>query len=375
MIRTDVATIGTGLLVLLISAGTVHLLFYWLVYRRFAFLKVAASGGETKPVSVIICARNESKNLQRFLPAVLDQAYPEYEVIVVNDCSWDDSGEYLEAAEKEYPRLRVVNIQEQEKYKHGKKFAITLGIKAAKHDRLLFTDADCRPASRNWLTNMQYNFRDGKEIVLGYGAYERMPGFLNKLIRFDTAFIAMQYFGFALGGNAYMGTGRNLAYRKDLFFRNKGFARHNHLPSGDDDLFVNENATSANTAIEVQPDSFTYSLPKERFADWFNQKVRHTTTSKYYKAGHRFQLFLAGICPLLVWLSLIALLVSGQRTKEALVAAGVVWGLKLPIFAYSASKLREKDLIWLYPLLELLYSFLLPIIYLAQLLTKKRAWK
>ena len=117
MIRTDVATIGTGLLVLLISAGTVHLLFYWLVYRRFAFLKVAASGGETKPVSVIICARNESKNLQRFLPAVLDQAYPEYEVIVVNDCSWDDSGEYLEGAEKEYPRLRVVNIQEQEKYK------------------------------------------------------------------------------------------------------------------------------------------------------------------------------------------------------------------------------------------------------------------
>lgn len=375
MIRTDLATLSTFLLVLLISAGIIHLLFYWLVYRRFAFFKVVPAGGETRPVSIIICARNESNNLRRFLPSVLDQAYPDYEVIVVNDCSWDDSGEYLAEAEQQFSRLRVVTIQEQEKYKHGKKFALTLGIKAAKHDLLLFTDADCRPASRNWLTNMQYQFRAGKDIVLGYGAYERTRGLLNKLIRFDTAFIAMQYFSFALAGNAYMGTGRNLAYRKDLFFRNKGFAKHNHLPSGDDDLFVNENATATNTALELEPASFTYSQPKERFIHWFNQKVRHTTTSKYYKPRHRLQLFFAGISPLLVWVCLIALIVAGQRTKEALVVAGVIWALKLPIFAYSASKLREKDLIWLFPLLELLYSFLLPIIYLAQLLTKKRAWK
>lgn len=366
---------GETLFFLMLATGMIQLGYYWLVFRRFAFFRKKEARGGNQPVSVIICARNESKNLQRFLPSLLDQAYPEYEVIVVNDCSWDDSGEFLEAFAKGQPRLKVVTIKEQEKYSHGKKFALTLGIKAASHELLLFTDADCRPSGKNWLTYMQDHFTKETEIVLGYGAYEKGPGFLNRMIRFDTCMIAMQYFSFALGGNAYMGVGRNLAYRKSTFFKNKGFAKHNHLPSGDDDLFVNETATPSNTAIEVSPEAFTYSIPKQSFGSWFTQKKRHVSTSKYYRSGHRFQLGLFSLSSILFFLALGAVLALRHRTMWAGVLYGSVLLLKMPVAGMSASRLREKDLIVLFPVLELLHFLLQPFFYIAQLFSKKRAWK
>ena len=193
-------------------------------------------------------------------------------MIVVNDCSWDETDLVLLEMIKKYSNLKIVTIKEQEKYTHGKKFAITLGIKAASYEYLLFTDADCHAASSHWLTLMQRNFTERTDFVLGYGPYEKENGFLNKLIRFDTFFIAMNYLSASLSRNAYMGVGRNLAYKKSVFFRNKGFAKHNHILSGDDDLFVNENANATNTTIEIDPDSFTYSEPTKTFGQWITQK-------------------------------------------------------------------------------------------------------
>jgi hypothetical protein len=94
--------------------------------------------------------------------------------------------------------------------KPGKKLSITLGVKGAKFEHLILTDADCRPASRNWLKSIAENFSNEKQIVLGYGPYKKEKGFLNRLIRFDTTWIGMNYFSMALAKLPYMGVGRNL---------------------------------------------------------------------------------------------------------------------------------------------------------------------
>jgi biofilm PGA synthesis N-glycosyltransferase PgaC len=287
----------------------VQLCIYWLHYRRVAFYHEIEKSGDEKPVSVIVCARNESERLKKYLPSLLEQDYKSYEVIVVNDCSWDETGVVLEEFSKQYPHLKIVTIKEQEKYSHGKKFALTLGIKAASNEVLLLTDADCHPAGRNWLRLMQHNFTQGKEIVIGYGAYNHEGGFLNKLIRFDTMYGAMQYLSSALRGDAYMGVGRNLSYVKPVFFRSKGFAKHNHIMSGDDDLFVNENATPTNVAVELNPESFTYSDSKRSFGAWVSQKARHMSTSKMYRPGHKLYLSIANGSILGFYLLLITLLI------------------------------------------------------------------
>jgi len=354
----------------LIQAGQ-----YWISYRRLAFYKRKSLKSDTQPVSIIICAKNEVLNLRKNLATILEQDYPEYEVIVVNDCSWDESGAYLEEMSKKYTHLKIVTIVEQEKYRHGKKFALTLGIKAAKYELLLMTDADCRVQHPGWCRKMQAHFSQETEIVLGYGAYIKSKGLLNKLIRFDTFSIAMNYFSAALAGNAYMGVGRNLAYRKSLFFRSKGFARHNHLLSGDDDLFVNENATRSNTAIETDPDSFTLSVPKTSFSAWLRQKTRHLSTAGHYKLIHQFRLFVWPLGGLFFYGSLILSLIMNYDWRIPVSLYGAVLLIKLPILWRNTSRLQEKDLFWLFPLLEPLHLILQPVFYISKLFTKQRAWK
>ena len=292
-------------------AVVIQLMYYMIVYLRVVWCKESNNLSpvtETPPVSVIICARNEEENLVLNLPSILEQDYHSFEVIVVNDCSEDNTEQVLAEFKQKYPHLRSTIIKKDGSFRNGKKFAATVGVKAAQNEWLLFTDADCRPNSPKWITSMSRCFADKKSIVLGYGGYLVQKGFLNKWIRYDTCFIALQYFGFAKLRKAYMGVGRNLAYRKSLFFAHNGFAAHAHIPSGDDDLFVNQAATSKNVAMTYIREAHTRSIPKKTFREWIWQKSRHITTSKFYKGGQTFWLTLEPFSRVLMWASFCVLM-------------------------------------------------------------------
>ncbi len=363
------------LLALALCALAIQIGYYLLVYAKLAFYRPQEEATVHHPVSVIICARNEFENLRKNIYAVLDQTYPEFEVIIVNDCSWDETEEFLEKLELEYPQLKVVTIVEQEKYKRGKKFALTLGIKAAKHNHLLLTDADCHPAGRNWLNLMQQRFTSKTEIVLGYGPYKKEKGFLNKLIRYDAFFVGVQYLSFALAGKPYMGVGRNLAYTKELFFRHKGFASHNHIKSGDDDLFVNQAATTQNVNVQLDLQSMTYSEPKKNFSTWVVQKIRHFSTAKNYRKNHRSILVISHLSHALFYVALIALLVFGFHWQAVCLIYSSRLLIQLFILNPITKQLGERDLLVWTPLMDALLIFLHPIIYTAGKFIKDNPWK
>ncbi len=240
------------------------------------------------PVSIIICARDEDENIARNLPGVLVQKYAStHEVVVVNDNSVDDSKYILQELKKTFKFLNVIELTQEAKLISGKKYPLSIGIKEAKYEIVLLTDADCVPSSENWLQKMQDGYTNGVEVVLGYGGYHRLPGVLNKLIRFETFHSGLQYLSYAMAGIPYMGVGRNLSYKRDIFFRNKGFSSINHISSGDDDLFINKVATKTNTAVVLEPEAITLSNPKTSFSGWMKQKKRHYTTAKYYKVKHK----------------------------------------------------------------------------------------
>ncbi len=243
------------------------------------------------PISVIICASNESENLQKYLPYVLEQDYPEFEVIVVNDGSTDESEDVLSKFEETYTNLYRTFTPDGGRYISRKKLAMTVGIKASKHNWLVFTEANCRPASKDWLKLMARNFSPRTEIVLGYSGYEQGKGWLQRKISFSNLLMSMRYLGFALIDKPYMGIGRNLAYRKELFFKNKGFSSHLNLQRGDDDLFVNEVATSFNTRVELATDANVRMEPIDRYKTWKEEKVSYIATSRFY---HGMQRYLAG---------------------------------------------------------------------------------
>jgi poly-beta-1,6-N-acetyl-D-glucosamine synthase len=347
------------LLTALAISVLVLLYYYYGVFGKFAFYKPQPSPKtKEEPVSIIIAARNEYENLQKYLVPILEQDYPEFEVIVVNDCSWDSSQAWLEELQKSYPRLRVSQLIEQEKYPTAKKFALTIGIKAAKYEQLLFTDADCEPASNQWLRLMQSRFTQGKEIVLGFSPYRKKKGFLNRFIRFETLITAQFYFSMALMRNPFMGVGRNLAYRKDVFFRHKGFASHQHIFSGDDDLFVNEAATPGNVAIEIDPASFVYTDAKNTFGSWSSQKVRHLSAGKYYKPKHQVLLGVYYSALSLFYPLAAAILILNIFLWPVVVGMfGVKFISQTIVFYLSGKKLKSQQLAFGIILLDLVYVF------------------
>jgi biofilm PGA synthesis N-glycosyltransferase PgaC len=353
----------------------IQVMYYLFVFSRLAFYKKPSKNPVRFPVSVIICAKNELKNLHEFLPLVLEQDYPDFQVVVVNDCSWDESEKYLEEMEAKHANLKVVTIKEQEKYQHGKKFALALGIKAAKNEYLLLTDADCRPSGNQWIGEMVRNFDDEKEIVIGYGGYIKEPGFLNKWIRMDTVFNAMQFLSYALNHNAYMGVGRNLAYKKSLFFKNKGFASHYHIMSGDDDLFINEVATPSNHTIEISPTAFTCSRAKSKFGDWLRQKKRHMSSSALYKTKHKLLLGMFYLTQEFFYISCILLLFL--KLFPDVVVSAFIFRLILLWFitGRNMKKLGEIDLWWFVPVYDLMVLVLYPALSVSNMIFKNKTWK
>jgi cellulose synthase/poly-beta-1,6-N-acetylglucosamine synthase-like glycosyltransferase len=353
----------------------VQLFFYGFFFLKFTRYQEASSSAQTEGVSVVICARNEYHQLKENLPQILNQEYPDFEVVVVNHASEDDTAFFLSKMAEQYPQLKIVEIRENLNFFDGKKFPLSIGIKSATHDLVLLTDADCRPVSPHWINLMAGGFSKEKEIVLGYGAYMSSNSLLNRLIRFDTIHIALQYFSFTLAGIPYMGVGRNMAYRKSLFYEEKGFTSHYNIHSGDDDLFINRAATRKNTRIVANPESFTLSQPKKSFKEWWTQKKRHLSTSRYYRWRHKFLLRLY-IFSTVLFYALFALLLALNYTIFPVLALFILrLAIQLFIFRKTLARLNEKGIWLLVPLFEIILILINTALTVSAFMSKETKWK
>ncbi|MBF4517495.1 glycosyltransferase [Flavobacterium sp. ANB] len=358
-----------------IAIVTIQLFYYLGIFGKFAFGKPQNITQQNIPVSVIVCAKNEEENVKKYIPLLAEQNYPDFEIVLIDDASSDETLEVFEEFEKQYSNIRLVKVQNNEAFWGNKKYALTLGIKASKKDYLLFTDADCYPTSKEWITSMTSQFTEEKTIVLGYGGYEKERSLLNKIIRFETVLTAVQYFSWAKAGLPYMGVGRNLAYKKEEFFNVNGFIEHIQVRSGDDDLFINQAANKANTTIAYNPESFTYSKPKQSYGDWFIQKRRHVTTANHYKFFDKIQLSLFYGSQLFFFLLVIILLSFQFQWIAVLALLATRYTIAWTVMGFSAGKLRERDLkIW-FPVVEIVLIFTQINIFITNIFSKPVHWK
>jgi glycosyltransferase involved in cell wall biosynthesis len=259
------------------------LLSYYLIFSCLSLAKQSTLDDDEKQgVSLIICAKNEAENLSRFIPIWIKQTGVEFELIVVNDGSIDQTAEVLLALQKKYPTVKVIHLApKQLSNLKGKRRALLAGIEKSSYDFVVLSDADCYPISQRHLAKMLSRFKPGVDIVLGYSPYEKRKGLLNKFIQIETTLTALQYLSFAFIGIPYMGVGRNIAYRKAIL-NERVFQKSNRTLSGDDDLLLAEVATRSNTMITLDLDNLVYTLPPSSFGEWMKQKQRHYSTAKYY---------------------------------------------------------------------------------------------
>lgn len=362
--------------IVLMSIGVISL-FALFVYYFYFFTGLKIKNTPTlsrAPISVIIAARNERENLTKNLPLILNQEYLDFEVVVINDGSWDGTKDFLKELALSYANLKVVNVELNEKFQRGKKFALTMGIKAATHEYLLFTDADCTPMSKQWIASMASHIQN-KEVVLGNSPLLVQNTPLGSMVNYETFHTAIQYLGYANRGIPYMGVGRNLGYTKSLFFQNKGFASHQHILSGDDDLFVQEVAQKNNTAICLVADSFTTSNGPKNLSSWLKQKTRHLSTGKLYTGKFKILLGLYSVLQLLVYIVSIMLIIAYPH----------IWylGLSLLVFKWLAQwvvmygpsqRLGYKKVGYAIPYYDILYTLFLLFFGFAKPFLKPKSW-
>ncbi len=354
----------------------IQLAIYLFCYSRFADYKpVQLPVTSHPPVSIVICARDEINSLKKNLPAILHQKYPAYEVIVVNDNSEDETELFLRDLQTEFPHLVVRSIHHSTQKERGKKYPLMLGIRAATHDHVLLSDADCYPSGDHWISDMMMPFSDDAEIVLGYAPFKKCAGLLNKFIRYECFTTALSYFSFSLAGNAYMGVGRNLAYRKELFFNYNVYKKYPNLLSGDDDLLINEAAKPWNTAIQIRKSAFMYSEPKHTWEEYWNQKKRHVSTARYYRWRHKLLLTLVSLSSTLFYVALILCLVYTNYFLEIFFLYGLKMLVQGIVLKHTMKKLEEADLFLLFPLLDILFLFYYAKLIRAVVQTQPNTWK
>jgi poly-beta-1,6-N-acetyl-D-glucosamine synthase len=359
-----------------ILSAVVQLLYWCFVFSRLAFYKTPPITNYPSPityplVSIIICARNEARNLKNNLPLILEQQYSStFEVIVVNDASTDETALILEDLAHQYPHLRIVTIFEK-KIK-GKKGALAEGINAAQHDWLLLTDADCTPLSREWLSGM-IKYNNAKDIGLGFSPYKKRDGFLNTFIRYEAVWTAIQYLGFGLVGMPYMGIGRNILYKKKIYENVGGYEKHAHIASGDDDLFINSVISEKNFSIILSPKTFMYSEPHSQWNGYFTQKKRHFTTATSYKLKHKIILGGLSVSHFLYIVTAILALTLQISTifvlSLILVRTLTIWFL----YGKILLKFHDRPLIWWIPLLDTVY-LLFYLVFAPALIIRTQKW-
>lgn len=339
---------------LFVGVTLVQLVVWHGLYGKLARYRPPVLAPNNRPVSVILCARNAAALLQMNLPAVLEQNHPDFEVLVVDDDSDDTTPVILKRFQDRYRHLRV--LRHSPKTQPGKKAALSMGIRHARYEQLVFTDADCRPESRDWLHGLTQHWTPGIEIVLGYGPYYKKSGILNYWIRFETVHTAMQYFSMALAGRPYMGVGRNLAWNRSLFLKTGGFAAHEHLASGDDDLLVNAAGQAGNTAICLERGSFVFSEAETSWKNWWRQKQRHLSAGHFYRLQDKVWLGVLALSQALHYFLLTALLFTDFGTISAAFYA-IRMASAFPVFRKILCRLREEQLLVWFPLFDALLAF------------------
>jgi cellulose synthase/poly-beta-1,6-N-acetylglucosamine synthase-like glycosyltransferase len=358
---------------IIIAVTTLVLALYFLTLFKIKTTKTVKTNFK-EGISVIVAAKNERENLNQNLPHLLKQDYKNFEIIVVNDGSFDGTKKLLDDMAIIQQNLKVVHLELEEQYQKGKKFALTMGIKAAKNEHLLFTDADCRPNSDQWIQLMANLFTEN-DIILGVAPLTTKSNFLGSMISYETFHTAIQYLGYSIRGKTYMGVGRNLGYTKKLFFKNKGFASHQHIMSGDDDLFIQEAAKNKKVGICFAKDSLMYSDSPPSYGKWIKQKVRHLSTSKEYKFIYKLLLGLYAFAQILWLISIVSFLLLYPKYWFMIVGFIILkWLIQWIIFGKFALKINTKKIAYALPFYDILFTLYLILFGVIKPFIKAKTW-
>ena len=347
-----------------------ELIYYYVIFARFSFhKKKKAVSIQQVPVSVIMVVKDAAGVLLKTLPRLLNQQYAQFEVVIVNDNSQDETKLLVLEYQQQYKNIKLVDLDSAVTTIRGKKFAISMGVRCASYEHLLFTDPECTPSSSHWLGKMAENFVGQTRIVLGYSTYQKRNNPFNRMLHFDTLLNAVEYFSLARIHSTYRGDFKNLAFTAPLFDKQRGFATHNHISYGEEDIFISRAATKNNTAIEFSPDAVTVLQRASNFRYWKDHKLGLFYTRKLNTFKNRFLLNGYAIINLLFYIALTFAILFTLSDMILLIVTLSIAAVRLIsqylVFGFAAKRLNEKQVIPCLLIYDLIFAILNPLYFIS----------
>lgn len=370
--------VALAIFILFVVIAVVQLIYYFIVYGKFAFhhKKNALSLREI-PLSVVIVVRDNASQILQTLPKFLEQQYPNYEIVIVNDRSPDEQSVFaIKEYQKRFSNVKFIDLSDAVSTSRGRKMAVSMGIKCSSYGNIVITDPDCLPASEHWLSNLSQNIQGQKKIVLGYSTYIKRRTPYNAFLHFDKLVGAVQYFSLALYNSTYRGDFSNIVFMRNLFYQQKGFTSFNHLQWGEEDIFIHNVATPTNTAIEYNPDSAIISQNVPSYGYWRLHKISLFFTRKFNSLKNRAILSSYNITNLLFYIFLVFAILMNITNPIFLYTTIGIAVVRIAsmyvVFGISAKKLNEKQIIPHLLFYDILFSLLNPLYWSASKLNNKK---
>lgn len=351
-------------LVILLTAIIVLSLYYGLTYMRVGRTKnkratqiLPPSDDRLPSVSIVMVTHNEAAYLKDSLPYLLEQDYPDYEVVMVDYLSHDDTPFVLKVCSENYDNFKPVSFPEDVNMFQGKKYPLSIGIQSAKGDVILLTDPDCVPRSLTWVREMMKGYSvPGVKMVMSYAGIKQEKGLLNLFQQYDNLCDTASWMSASLSGHPYTATGRNLSYRRDFFFAQGAFCSHYSEPEGADDMFVNQNANGSNSILSLESGGFVDMEAKESFRQWRLLRRRRYATKRYYPTATKLRLALHPIAMVLFYAAIATLLVQSVCPWFIPTALFVLtWTWQIVTFSRLTKRFEIKRVHFFAPLFEIYF--------------------
>ena len=348
-------------------------LFFFLLFS-FSKEKQINNSKEKLPVSVILYTKNNEQIIEESFSKLINQTYPNFEVVIIDNASSDETPTILEELAVKFSNLKIVTVENNEAFWSNKKYALTLGVKAATHEHIIFTEVDSTPVSNNWLNSMAQKFSEEKEIIIGYTKYENKRfSFFGLLVRFEHLLHHILAFTNNKFGSAFNASEKNFGYTKSSFFKAKGYINHLKIQASHSDLFLKDATTKSNTTYTVKPTSFMVKSLPDSFSEWFNNLQLKSFNKKYYKAKHQLIINLFSFSRVLFYPLAIILAILNWKLIIPFIASYYV--LFYLVVGKSAQKLKERQLIYFLPIIDIFIVCIQFSIFITNRISKPTVWK
>jgi glycosyltransferase involved in cell wall biosynthesis len=367
---TFVLAVATGGFLLL------QLIYYVFVYGKVSRYRLPEENYNFPPVSVVLVTKDEQENLKERLPVILEQQYPDFEVVIVNNASSDETEFVLKVFQKIYPQLKVVNLYSEAPNKFlGKKYPLSIGIKSAKNDCVLLTNVNCVPNSLFWIMNMVRGLSQTRNTIIGFNFYEREKTLFNSLVQYDTIINAINYGGMALLGNPYKATGDNIIISREEFFNSGSFLSLYNVACGDMELYVNRITKGKKTSVILNEEAYIKTETPQSFSLWCRYKKRNIKTAYYYKFLDKLLVAIPSWTTLFFYATFVTLFLLNFPWQWILTGCILKFAIQIIFFQNASKVLMKNNLCIFAPLFEIFFLVFNTIMGISVLFSRKDRWE